>query len=146
MRIKESSNRMGTRRRGAAGVEFAIIAPVVVFLFMGMVEVTRAVQVKHMLSDSARSAARWAIRPDSSDAIVSDVAKEILKDNGCSVTNAKVIVQVNDKTNVSLEKAKTGDKISVQVTIPAGEVGWIGSTFLADDALHSEVVVMMRQR
>lgn len=138
--------RFSPHRSGTAVVEFAIIAPVVVFLFMGMVELTRAVQVKHVLNDCVRSGARMAIQPGYTSAQVTQNAKDILEDNGLPAKDAVVTILVNDKTTSEVMEAVPGDKISVQITIPASQVGWISSTFLSANALHSETIVMMRQR
>lgn len=147
MRLRPpSKNRSTQDRRGTAGVEFAIIAPIIVFLFIGMVEVTRAVQVKHVLNDSVRSAARMAIQPGYTSAQVTQNAKDILTDNGLPTTNASVTIKVNDTSTSEVKNAVAEDKISIQITIPASQVGWVSSTFLSSQALHSETVVMMRQR
>lgn len=143
---RRSTIHLTGNRRGTAVVEFAIIAPVVVFLFMGMVELTRAIQVKHVLNDSVRSAARMAIQPGYSSDQVTQNAKDILTDNGIPTTHAAITIKVNDVTTSEVKTATAGSKISVQITVPASQVGWISSAFLSKQALHSETVVMMRQR
>lgn len=142
---------MRTQRRkrercGAAVVEFAIVAPILVFLFLGMIELTRAVQVKNVLNDSVRSSARLAIQPAKTSANVTSEAKAILAEAGMSTTNATVTIKVNDVAVTEVKNAKAGDKIAVSVSVPAADVGWLSSVFLAQSTIHSETIVMMRQR
>src|SRR4051794_25542631 len=49
------------RRRGATAVEFAVVAPVMFALVLGIVEVGRAFMVQHLLTDVARDSARYAV-------------------------------------------------------------------------------------
>jgi Flp pilus assembly protein TadG len=44
--------------RGAAAVEFALVAPLVIFLLLGIVEYSKAFQVQATLADAAREGAR----------------------------------------------------------------------------------------
>ena len=81
-------------RKGAAAVEFAIVAPVLVALVMGMIELGRAFEMQNLLEVAAREGARFAsmdrdgmLEPDESanDKLIEDVknflaANEIPKD------------------------------------------------------------------
>ena len=49
-----------TPRRGAAAVEFALVAPLLFMLFLGFVDVGRAIMVKNLLTSAARDGARTA--------------------------------------------------------------------------------------
>jgi hypothetical protein len=51
----------GTRSRGQALVEFAVIIPVFLFLLMGILDFGRAVWATTSLASAAREAARYAI-------------------------------------------------------------------------------------
>lgn len=51
------------RRKGAAAVEFAIIAPVFVGLVLGMLEVGSCLTAQQRLNNAAREGARQAARP-----------------------------------------------------------------------------------
>ena len=68
-------------RRGAAVVEFAVIAPFLVAIMLGMFEVTRALQVKNYLTDAARSGCRIAIQPGSTTQSVTDNINTVLANN-----------------------------------------------------------------
>jgi len=49
------------RSRGQALVEFALVAPVLFLLFLGVIEVGRLVLLFHQLNNAAREGARYAI-------------------------------------------------------------------------------------
>jgi Flp pilus assembly protein TadG len=131
-------------RKGTAVVEFAVIAPILVFLSLGMIELSRGLTVRQVLSDAARTACRKAILPGASDAPVKQSAKDILDDYGISSVNATITVKVNTST-ADCSTASRYDKITVQVSVPASKVSWIGSFFLSKQANIAETVVMMKQ-
>jgi Flp pilus assembly protein TadG len=133
------------KRRGVAVVEFAIVAPFLVVITMGMIELTRALQVKHVLADAVRSSTRLAILPGATDSAVQQNAKDVLKENGLDPSSATFAIQVNDKT-ANVSTAKQYDKISVKIAIPTAKVGWVIPHFLPSNAVESETLVMMRQR
>ncbi len=66
---RDSSNMAERRRRsrfvrrGIAATEFAVIAPFLGILILGMFELARGIMVKQMLNDAARRACRVAIQP-----------------------------------------------------------------------------------
>jgi Flp pilus assembly protein TadG len=132
-------------RRGLAVVEFAIIAPVFVFLALGMVEMARGMMVKEVLTDAARKGARTGILPYAANAAIQSDVNSVLTSNNISAADATVIIQVNDKT-VDAATAVQNDKISVKVSIPVAKVAWITPLFLPGATIESETMVMMRQR
>lgn len=78
------------QRRGAVAVEFAFVAPVLVTLMLGVIEVNRMYETQNLLSTAAREGARFAsmdregLVPDgmtANEKLVSDV-KTMLESNG----------------------------------------------------------------
>lgn len=134
------------RRRGAAVVEFAVVAPFIVFATMGMIELTRGIQVKHMLTDAARSGCRLAIQPGFSNSAVTQNVKDVLDENGISSSDATVTIYVNGSSTTQLTAAKQNDQIAVQVSVPVSKVCWITPIFLPGNKVESEKLTMMRQR
>lgn len=132
-------------RPGAAVVEFAIVAPFMVMVTMGLVEVTRGTQVKHYLTDAARSGCRLAILPKTTYSEVQANVKTVM--TGFNLGSAKytLTVKVNTTTVTSLDTAKKGDKITVQISIPASEVNWVTPRFFTSSSITSEQLVMMKQ-
>src|SRR5262249_3544029 len=129
-------------RRGAAVVEFALIAPVIVFLIIGMFEMSRGIQVKQALSDAARRACRKAITPGVSTATAKSDATDVVKDIGFTPSNVNVEVLVNGGTTDASGAAR-GDKVSVRVWVPVSKTFWLSTLFLTSDKIESETVVMM---
>ena len=54
-------------RRGAALTEFAVVAPFIVVMLMGMLEFGRVMMVQQALTSAAREAAREATLPSATD-------------------------------------------------------------------------------
>ena len=132
-------------RRGLAVVEFAILAPVLVFLAIGMIEMARGMMVKEVLTDAARKAARTGILPYADNTAIQNDANNVLNSNNIPAAYATVVIQVNDKA-VDAATAVQNDKISVKVSIPVSKVAWITPLFLPGSSIESETMVMMRQR
>lgn len=95
----------GTNRRGAVAVEFAIVAPILLAIVFGMIEMGRAFEMRNLLEVAAREGARFAsmdregmLEPDESanDKLISDV-KTMLASNG--IPKDDITVQVKDFEN-----------------------------------------------
>ena len=132
-------------RRGLAVVEFALVAPVFVFLSIGLIEMARGMMVKEVLTDAARKGARTGILPYTANAAIRNDVNNVLNSNDIPAAYATVTIQVNDKT-VDAATALQNDKISVKVSIPVSKVAWIAPLFLPGSTIESETMVMMRQR
>jgi Flp pilus assembly protein TadG len=144
-RTHRLTDRPAARRRGAAAIEFAVLAPLLVLLTLGLFESGRAIMVKAALTDAARLGCRTAIRPAAANAaIVSDVNK-VLTDNSISTTAATVTILVNGHA-ADAHTATMNDQISVKVSVPFGQVSWTASFwFFSSQMLESETIVMLRQ-
>jgi hypothetical protein len=96
-------------RKGAVAVEFAIVAPVLVAILLGMIEFGRAFEMQNLLEVAAREGARFAsmdrdgmLEPDESanDKLIEDV-KNFLASNG--IPRDDIDVQVRDYENPTAE-------------------------------------------
>src|SRR4051794_11713078 len=131
-------------RQGAATVEMAMIAPMIVLFLLGTFEMSRGFLVKEVLHDAARKACRTGILPGrGNDAVTADV-NDVLRDNNISPTGATVTILVNGIAGDALT-AKRGDKVSVQVSIPVSQVNWTTTIFLQTTMIESGTVAMMKQ-
>jgi hypothetical protein len=92
-------------RRGVVAVEFAIVAPILVAITFGLIELGRAFEMQNMLEVAAREGARFAsmdrdglLDPGESatDKLVADV-KTFLDSNGIAADD--VLVEVKDHEN-----------------------------------------------
>jgi Flp pilus assembly protein TadG len=131
-------------RRGAAAVEFAVLAPFLFLLAMGALEVGRAIIVRQALTDAARKACRTGILPGKADADIAADANNILTDNNIPTSAATIVIQVNG-TSVDAGAAQLGDQISVKVSVPYSKVAWTPLFFFNGASIDSETLVMMRQ-
>jgi Flp pilus assembly protein TadG len=140
-----STKRCRAARRGLAAVEMAVIAPVLVFLTIGMLEMARGMMVKETLTDAARKGCRTGILPNATNAGVTADINTALANNNITASNATVQIMVNGKV-ADVSTATANAKISVQVSIPVSQVAWITPMFLPGQDIESETVVMMSQK
>src|SRR5262249_14968421 len=128
-------------RRAVAAVEFAIVAPVLFGLLLGVWEVGRLVQAEQILGTAAREGARVAAQgltinahftsqqtPVSStnpaDITVERAVKDSLKQAGIDPTHAVVTFTYvsGDTTLTQPYQASKGQLFRVDVTIPYNDV------------------------
>src|SRR5205809_603029 len=108
-------------RRGAAAVEFAIVAPVLFLLFLGMIEFGRMVMVQQIITNAAREGARIAIIPGATTSQVVTAVNTYL--TSTSIKGATATVSP-DPTS-----ATYGSSITVNVSLPYTAVSWVPSPF-----------------
>jgi Flp pilus assembly protein TadG len=142
------------KQRAIAAVEFALVAPLLAVLFMGMMELSRALMVKVTLSDAARKACRTGIQRDKGNNDITNEVINIMNDNGYDTTRfnppslGSITINVTDPNGVALSDsldAPSGSTVSVQVSIPVSSTTWVTQVFLPDGSFESETVVMMKQ-
>lgn len=105
-------------RLGAAAVEFAIIAPLMMTFTFGLVEVGRLTMVKSQAIQATREGARLAVLPNAQSSQVID-----------KVNNALGVLSINSAV-VELEPsilatATPGSYVTVRVRIDPTSVSWI---------------------
>jgi Flp pilus assembly protein TadG len=149
--VRNGSPNKAFARRSRAGVvvlEFALVAPFLLFLFLGMCELSRALMVQNMLSNAARTGCRTGIQRDKGNTnIIADV-QSTLGDNKLPLSAVTITNTVTDPKGTTLNDsllAPAGSVVSVQVSIPVAAVSWVPSLFLGTSRLESELVVMMKQ-
>ena len=110
--------------RGAAAVEFALIAPLFLLLLAGVIEFGQAFRIEHMLSMATRRAARSAIVTGSTSADVSQKAKAWISQTlNVAETDVTVEIFLNQNSNIDLSEGEEGDEISVTISIPYSKAG-----------------------
>lgn len=133
------TRRHGRRRtRGAAAVEFALVAPIFVLLVFGMIDVGRAVMVQDLMTSAARDGARKAILEGSTASEVVSQVTDYLA--ASSVPSATVTVTPNP-----LNSAAIGDPVSVTVQVPFDSASWLPSSWFFKGATLEATVVMRRE-
>lgn len=154
---------------GAVAVEFAVTAPILVFLALGAAEIGRAVQHHHTVEKSARDAARYLSRVPAScgsgiAASYVATAKTLAWSGYANGTtpllpywqnpsgNATVTVTVdcyanNSGTILNRMNAPSGSSIplvTVSIDVPYQDIGFLGLFGIAGISLksaHSEVSI-----
>lgn len=115
-------------------MEFAVVAPVFVLLVFGMIEFGRMVMVQQMLTNAAREGARLGVIEGNTSSDVETRVDNYLA--AANITGATVTV-----ATLPASGSDTGDRISVTVSIPFGQVSWLptpmylGGTSLASTAI-----------
>lgn len=97
--------RSGASRRGAVAVEFAIVAPVLVAITLGLLELTRVFDAQNLLEAAAREGARFASidkegllgEGESTNQKLADDVKSFLATNGINADD--ITVEVKDHEN-----------------------------------------------
>lgn len=138
--------RKGTQRRfrardrkGAAVVEFAVIAPLFFLLILGIVEFGRAMMVKQVLTNASREGARRAVIESATIPEVEDLVQKYLA--GASISGASVSV-----TPAALDTLGLGDPVSVQVSVPFNSVSWLPAPWFLGGNVLSEASTMRAER
>jgi hypothetical protein len=127
------------KRRGAAAVEFAIIAPLFFMLIFGIVEFGRALMVQQMLTNASREGARQAV-------VESATADEVKTLVTTSLTNAGITGATTTVTPEILESVGFGDPVAVSISIPYANVKWLPSPRFFDDFTMKAATTMRGER
>ena len=116
-------------RRGAATLEFAIVAPLVFLLFFAAFEYSRFSSMRHSAHLAAFEGARRGIVPGAGHGDVLAGAARIL--DAVRIQGAAVTVQpaaIDNRT----------PSITVTVSIPIGDNTWVPLRFLTDARFEAE--------
>jgi hypothetical protein len=114
-------------------------------LVYGMIELTRGMMIKEVLSDAARKGCNTGIKPGKTNTDITTDVNNILNDNSIPTASATITILVRDQPYDSNNPPKAMDKVSVQVSVPVSAVFWGGTILLTGQTIESETVVMMRQ-
>jgi hypothetical protein len=121
------------RRRGAVAVEFAAVAPLLLVVVAGMIELRRVDSVKNALEDACRAGARSAIdellpRPagaGSTNQRVERRIKEYLAASGIDPTQVQVFILRADRPGESFDlddPTNQSQMFQVRVDVPYAAV------------------------
>jgi Flp pilus assembly protein TadG len=126
-------------RRGAAVVEFAIVAPVFFLLVFGMIEYGRMVMVQQILTNASREGARYAVILDSNDTTAVQA----------KVTDYLQSASINGSPTVTVDWPAGGSgsnqPVTVSVSIPFGQVSWLPSPMFVSSTLTLTATSVMRK-
>jgi hypothetical protein len=123
-------------RRGAAVVEFAVVAPIFVALVLGMIEFGRALMVQQTLTNASREGARVAVLEG---ATASEVTAAV-EDRLTTISGATVACDPDPSA------AAYGDSITVTVSVPFNGVSWLPTPiFLGGEDLTASTVMRVER-
>ena len=123
------------KRRGAAAVEFALIAPLFMLMVLGMIEVGRAIMVQQILTNASREGARRAVLDGATNTEVTTFVNTYL--NNASLPTATVTFPQGNP-----QDAGFGAPVEVQVSMPFGQVSWVpGPMYLGGQNLTASTVM-----
>lgn len=116
-KIANAMRRQQTRR-GAAVTEFAVVAPIMIMLTMGMIEIGRMVMVKQVMVNASREGARLGALPGTSNAeVMSRVQQEL---QSSSITGVTISI-----TPENLVMAPAGSQVKVSLHVPSSQISWV---------------------
>jgi len=121
--MKKNLSPRANRRRAAAIVEFAIVAPLLFLLALGLVEYARIEMVVQGMSAAAQEGCRAGIVPGGTSADVLSHADDVLRDG--LVTGASVTVNP-----LEVATLKEGQSFTVTVQVPVDGISWVPSPLL----------------
>jgi Flp pilus assembly protein TadG len=129
-----------TSRQGATAVEFAVVAPILFLVVLGIFEYGRAFMVQQLLTDAARAGCRLAILPNQSNSTVDTLISSTLTAEGISGTTTQITV---NGSGTDVGSANSGDVISVQLSVPITSItvvpkGYLSGSLVAQASLRRE--------
>jgi Flp pilus assembly protein TadG len=127
-------------RRGAAAVEFAIVAPVFFILVFGMIEYGRMVMVQQVITNAAREGARVGVLDGSAYADVQTAVNNYLIAAKIPTGSTTITVTPNPPSSQT-----TGNPVTVTVAIPFKNVSWLPTPLYLGSTTLSATAVMRRE-
>lgn len=125
------------RRRGAAVVEMAVVAPVFFLMIVLIIEFGRMLMVQEVVTNASREGARRAIMESATPQEVQDLVDSYM-------SNASVSGGSMTMNPASLDNLAFGQPITVTVSIPYSSVTWFPSDWFGLDSVTIKASTMMR--
>ena len=126
------------KRRGAAVVEFALVAPIFILLVFGIIEFGRMVMVQQVITNASREGARLAVLDGSTTSAVNTTVNNYLTSSG--ITGTTITLSPDPPSSASF-----GDPVTVTVTVPFSQVSWLPSPMYLGTTDLSATATMRRE-
>ena len=122
-------------RRGAVAVEFAFIAPVLLAIVLGMIELTRVYDAQYLLQTAAREGARFAAMDregmldtgENSNTKITDDVKNFLASAGVPHDNIQVAILDHDDPTQTFDLDDPDNDLrlfDLHITVPFSSVSY----------------------
>lgn len=118
-------------RRGAAAVEFALIAPVFLVFLFGTIELGRLALARNVIANASREGARLAIVEGATEADIRETAEHFAAVAG--VENVTVSLEDNDAT------------VTVTVSVLFRDVSWLPDAWFLRDQTLAATTTMRKE-
>lgn len=125
-------------RRGAALVEFALVAPIFLACVVGSIEIGRAIMVQESLTNASREGVRVGILDGALSTDVTTAVNNYL--SGVSITGASTTVTPTDPGTQPV-----GTQVTVSVSVPYSNVSWVPSPWFLKNQTLTATSSMARQ-
>ena len=141
VRLQKPCRLCRKKRRGAAAVEFAVVAPLFFLMIFGMIEFGRMIMVQQLLTNASREGARLGVLDGSTMADVRTSVKNYLEnvtvtgvtDDDIDIEAVQIDADTGAETVVmDLASAGYGGRVTVTITIPFNQVSWLSSPMIMD--------------
>ena len=138
--LERPCRRRRIKRRGAAAVEFALVAPVFFLMVFGMIEFGRMVMVQQVITNASREGARLAVldSPTPTAGVVANTVENYLQNAG--ISGGSVTIDPSEPTT-----AGYGDPVTVTVRVPFGSVSWLPSPMFISGNTNLKASTVMRR-
>ena len=116
-------------RCGVASIEFALVAPFILFIIFGAVEFARMMMVKQALTSAAREGCRHATlvttqTSDDSEFFVRQILKPTIANS-----NDSEVVTINIEPSFSVTP-DSGEEIVMAIEVACSDITWLPEMFL----------------
>jgi len=150
-RLPASHSLHARARSGAAAVEFAFVAPLLLLLVLGSIDLGRGIMVVDLLSHAARAGCRVGVLGGYGNSDINNAVSTALASANISGASSPAIDVLPQATQVWVSPgdagtAQAGDAIRVTVSVKYQQVSWLAFTwFLSPSASLSSAVVMTKE-
>jgi hypothetical protein len=134
-------------RRGAAVVEFAVVAPVFFLLIFGMIEFGQAIMIQQMMTNAAREGARYAVLDGSTSSDAKTKVRDYLTPAIGATQAQAATVKVYNSAGAEAEPSTItyGQSVWVSVQIPFKDISWLPSPWFLKTKTLTARAVMRRE-
>lgn len=116
-------------------MEFALVAPLLFLVILGMIEFGRMIMVQQVITNASREGARRGVLDGATTSEVTTAVKSYL--TGATVKDATVTVTPNPPSSAGF-----GEPVTVTVSVPFNKVTWLPKPmFLSGKTLTAQSIM-----